>query len=69
MPPFSRLPVEFSEFPLDPALADRVGRSSAAFTRNRILALPRMAALMMLVMCASVQAELDALFGALGERG
>ncbi|WP_133661257.1 IS4 family transposase [Paraburkholderia sp. BL10I2N1] len=53
----------------DPALADRVRRSPRAFTRNRILTLPRMAALMMSGMCASVQAELDALFGALDERG
>ncbi|MDR3454579.1 MAG: IS4 family transposase, partial [Rhodoferax sp.] len=53
----------------DPALADRVRRSPTAFTRNRTLTLPRMAALMMSGMCTSVQAELDALFGALGERG
>ncbi|TXC88270.1 IS4 family transposase [Paraburkholderia azotifigens] len=53
----------------DPALADRVRRSPTAFTRNRTLTLPRMAALMMPGMCASVQAELDALFGALDKRG
>lgn len=41
-------------------------RSPTAFTRNRTLTLPRMAALMMSGMCASVQTELDALFGALG---
>ncbi|MFL9981692.1 IS4 family transposase [Paraburkholderia sediminicola] len=54
---------------LDPALADRVRRSPTAFTRNRTLTLPRMAALMMSGMCASVQTELDALFGALGSSG
>ncbi|MFM0674593.1 IS4 family transposase [Paraburkholderia sediminicola] len=53
----------------DPALADRVRRSPTAFTRNRTLTLPRMAALMMSGMCASVQAELDALFGQLGDSG
>ncbi|MFM0387421.1 transposase, partial [Paraburkholderia dipogonis] len=44
-------------------------RSPTAFTRNRTLTLPRMAALMMSGMCASVQTELDALFGALGSSG
>jgi hypothetical protein len=43
--------------------------SPCAFTRNRTLTLPRMAALMMSGMCASVQAELDTLFGALGGHG
>ncbi|MCP3721474.1 IS4 family transposase, partial [Paraburkholderia sp. CNPSo 3281] len=40
-----------------------------AFTRNRTLTLPRMAAMMMSAMCSSVQAELDSLFGMLGEHG
>ena len=44
-------------------------RSPTAFTRNRTLTLPRMAALMMSGMCASVQAELDELFGALDDSG
>lgn len=44
-------------------------RFPTAFTRNRTLTLPRMAALMMSGMCASVQAELDQLFGALGGDG
>ncbi|MGQ7936768.1 transposase [Paraburkholderia sp. D1E] len=39
--------------------------SPTAFTRNRILTLPRMAALLMSGMRTSVQAELDGLFGAL----
>jgi hypothetical protein len=43
-----------------------VRRFPTAFTRNRTLTLPRVAALMMSGMCASVQAELDQLFGALG---
>ncbi|CAN7551429.1 IS4 family transposase [Paraburkholderia sp. SIMBA_054] len=51
---------------LDPALVNRVRRFPTAFTRNRTLTLPRMAALMMSGMCASVQAELDQLFGTLG---
>ena len=37
---------KFSKFLCDPALADRIRRSPTAFTRNRILTLPRMAALM-----------------------
>ena len=44
-------------------------RSPTAFTRNRTLTLPRMAALMMSGMCASVQTELDALFSTLGNSG
>ncbi|MFP3590253.1 transposase, partial [Paraburkholderia sp. SIMBA_055] len=61
-----RLLAEFSDFLLDPALVNRVRRFPTAFTRNRTLTLPRMAALMMSGMCASVQAELDQLFGTLG---
>jgi hypothetical protein len=59
----------FSKFLCDPALADRVRRSPTAFTRNRILTLPRMAALMMAGMRASVQAELDGFFGNLQGSG
>jgi hypothetical protein len=44
-----------------------VRRFPTAFTRNRTLTLPRMAALMMSGICASVQAELDGLFGQLGD--
>jgi hypothetical protein len=43
--------------------------SPTAFTRNRTLTLPRMAALMISGMCASVQAELDGFFGQLANRG
>jgi hypothetical protein len=46
-----------------------VRRTPTAFTRNRTLTLPRMAAMMMSAMCTSVQAELDSLFGTLGDNG
>lgn len=54
---------EFSRFLLDPALADQVRLLPGAFTRERHLTLPRMAAMMISGMCASVQSELDAFFG------
>lgn len=44
------------------ALAERVRLHPAAFTRQRILTLPRIAAMMIGGMRASVQAELDGLF-------
>lgn len=50
---------------LDPALADQVRLHPGAFTRERKLTLPRMAAMMISGMCASVQAELDGFFGRL----
>ena len=50
---------------LDPALAEQVRLRPGAFTRDRKLTLPRLAAMMISGMCASVQAELDAFFGRL----
>ena len=52
-----------ASFLADPALAAQVRLTPGAFTRKRVLTLPRMAALMMSSMIASVQAELDSFFG------
>lgn len=49
----------------DPALAERVRLHPAGFTRKRSLTLPRIAAMMIGGMQASVQAELDGLFAQL----
>ena len=49
---------------LDPALVDQCA-CAGRFTRDRHLTLPRIAAMMMSGMCASVQTELDTLFGQL----
>ena len=54
---------EFSRFLLEPALADQVRLLPGAFTRERHLTLPRIAAMMISGMCSSVQSELDTFFG------
>lgn len=56
---------ELSKFLLDPSLVDQVRLRPGAFTRERKLTLPRIAAMMVSGMCSSVQAELDAFFGRL----
>lgn len=48
---------------LDPTLADQFRLHPGAFTRERKLTLPRMVAMMISGMYASVQAELDSFFG------
>jgi len=61
---------EFAKFLQDTALVERVRRSPKAFTRNRTLSLPRVAALMIASgMTCSVQAELDEFFGQLSGQG
>jgi hypothetical protein len=56
---------EFADFLLDPALAEQVRLRPGAFTRERKLTLPRLAAIMISGMYASVPAELDGFFGRL----
>lgn len=61
---------EFSSFLLNPALADLVRLNPTAFTRDRTLTLPRMAAMMLSGMCTSVQTSLDSFFASLsGQAG
>lgn len=53
------------KFLADPALIDQVRLHPTAFTRHRLLTLPRLAAIMISGMQASAQAELDGLFAQL----
>ncbi len=60
----------FREALLDPKLLSASRLSPTAFTRQRTLTFPRLLALMLSGMCASVQSELDRLFASLaGETG
>lgn len=60
----------FREALLDPELLRASRLSPTAFTRQRALTFPRLLALMLSGMCASVQSELDRLFATLaGESG
>ncbi|MEN3263100.1 IS4 family transposase [Sodalis endosymbiont of Spalangia cameroni] len=54
-----------AQFLAEPALLEQVRLKPTAFTRNRSLTLPRIAAMMIGDMQASVQAELDGLFAQL----
>lgn len=56
---------ELSAFLQDSALVDKVRIKPTAFTRDRKLTLPRLAAMMISGMCSGVQAELDGFFGRL----
>ncbi len=50
------------EFLSDPTLPDQFRLRPSAFTRQRTLTLPTLAAMMIGGLCASIQSELDALF-------